>query len=123
MYAITSYSAQSDYDEIALFFTRLSQSHQQADVALMRKITHQLNLLAELGPQLGMPHSKKLKGLRYSLYELRPIPERIFYTITADNQIILLHHYTKRQNKTNSRQIKTAIRHYDVWLKRKEFLQ
>jgi len=86
----------------------------------MRKITHQLDMLTSFGPNIGMPQSKLLKGYDYTIYELRPQPERIFYAVVLNQQILLLHHYTKRTNRTDSRQITKALTNLRDWLQREE---
>lgn len=57
-----------------------------------------------------MPQSKFLKGVKYPLWELRPMPERIFYITWQKDKFVLLSHYTKKQNKTDPKQLKRAIR-------------
>lgn len=118
-YQIIFYSNAKGNNDIATFLTNLSNSHQKNDIALMKKITHQLDMLTDLGPNLGMPQSKLLKGYAYPLYKLRPQPERIFYAVVWDNEILLLHHYTKRTNKTDQRQITKALNNLKDWLQRK----
>jgi phage-related protein len=72
------------------------------------KIMHDLELLNELGPRLGPPHTKKMQK---DLYELRVLSShsiRIFYTFHSDN-IYILHAFTKKTQKTPRQEIKTAV--------------
>jgi phage-related protein len=98
----------------------LNNSSQRNDRALLKKITYQMNILSILGDNLREPHSKFLKGYKYPLLELRPIPERIFYAAWKKDHYILLHHYTKKTDKTSRKEIEKAIANLDDWLSRKE---
>lgn len=69
---------------------------------------------------IGEPQSKFIKRNHYPLMELRPMPERIFYSPCGIQRFVLLHHYTKRQNKTNVREIRKAINNLEDWIKRKK---
>jgi phage-related protein len=120
MYKIDFYEDTNGLSEIHAFLKKLDHSHQKNDIALLKKITHQLNLLEILGPQLNEPQAKFLKGYRYPLMELRPIPERIFYAAWDKNRFVLLSHYTKRSNKTDLQEVNKAIRLLEDWHNRKD---
>ncbi|KRM02068.1 type II toxin-antitoxin system RelE/ParE family toxin [Lentilactobacillus farraginis] len=118
MYEIDFYEDQHSNSELRNFLQTLNQSHRKEDLVLLKKITFQLELLAQVGPQLREPQAKFLKGYQYPIMELRPMPERIFYARWHDNHFILLSHYTKRQNKTDRREVLRAIRLYEDWIER-----
>lgn len=118
MYEIDFYEDRNGDCELRNFLETLNQSHRKEDMVLLRKITFQLELLAQLGPKLREPHAKFLKGYQYPLMELRPMPERIFYARWHDNRFVLLSHYTKRQNKTDKSEVLKAIRLYEDWIER-----
>lgn len=69
----------------------------------------ELNLLAEFGAGLGMPHGRSVtKELR----ELRirgRIHHRILYVAVSGRRMLLLHAFTKKTETTPARAIKTAI--------------
>lgn len=74
----------------------------------MAKVDHKVKLLMEYGPQLGMPHSKKIGD---NLYELRVRGNdeiRIIYSFIKNN-IYLLHAFKKKTDEIPDREIKTAI--------------
>lgn len=83
-----------------------------------KKIIHQLDLLQDLGPLLKEPQVKFIKGYKHPLMELRPQPERIFYASWNKNRYILLHHYSKKKNRTDPREVHIAINRLDDWLQR-----
>lgn len=67
-------------------------------------------LLAEFGPRLRMPHSRKLTGT--PLWELRVLGEaslRFFYVAIINQSFLILHGFTKREQKTPKQEIKVAL--------------
>ena len=76
------------------------------------KTLRTINLLKKYGPQIGMPHSKKLTP---ALYELRIRGQqeiRIIYTIKKQ-QIILLHGFRKQTRRTPKKEIAKARKRLD----------
>lgn len=73
------------------------------------KIAHLINLVAQYGYLLGLPHAKMLfKGL----YELRIRGKeelRILYTFKKQN-IIFLHGFRKQTQKTPQKEIEMALK-------------
>ncbi|KLI74590.1 MULTISPECIES: type II toxin-antitoxin system RelE/ParE family toxin [Lacticaseibacillus] len=120
MYEVDFYEDKDGYSEIHDFLDRLNDSAQKSDRVLLAKTLYQIDLLEQLGPNMKMPQARMLKGYSKPLFELRPMPERIFYAAWNGNHYILLHHYTKRQNKTDRREIQKALSNLEDWLKRKE---
>ena len=78
-------------------------------------------MLKLFGPKLNEPHAKFLKGYKYPIMALRPMPEKIFYAAWNNNGFILLHHYTKKQNKTDLREINRALKKLEDWYNRKGY--
>ncbi|WP_232367243.1 type II toxin-antitoxin system RelE/ParE family toxin [Desulfocicer vacuolatum] len=66
------------------------------------------------GPNLGMPHTKALKG---GLFELRMKSKegigRIFYCTIVGKRIVILHSFIKKTNKIPSKELKIAISRMD----------
>lgn len=50
------------------------------------------------GLSVGEPQVKKFKG--YDLYELRPIPWRVFFGTRTENEFVLFHAYRKKNEDT-----------------------
>lgn len=63
---------------------------------MLKKVRYQLKILEELGTDIRPPHSKVLKGYKYTIMELRPQPERVFYASYDGAKFVLLSHYTKK---------------------------
>jgi len=76
------------------------------------KFDRMLDLLEEFGQKLDMPYSKQIKS---NLYELRIRGRqevRIFYCLYR-NQIVFVHAFIKKSQKTPPQEIKTAL----AWIK------
>ncbi|PIS09244.1 type II toxin-antitoxin system RelE/ParE family toxin [Candidatus Beckwithbacteria bacterium CG10_big_fil_rev_8_21_14_0_10_34_10] len=74
------------------------------------KIYHTFELLAEFGPQLKLPHIKKI--INTPLWELRVLGEkslRFFYIAKVGKSFLFLHGFTKKSQKTPKKEIKTAL--------------
>ncbi len=83
---------------------------QSLNVQAQNKIAEVLDLLEEHGVLLGPPHSKKLTGT--PLWELRMLGNnniRIFYITIIHRKFLLLHGFQKKKQKTDFKEIKTAI--------------
>ena len=77
----------------------------KSEGVLLRKIHRVINVLKQYGTHAGMPHVKYISG---DLWELRPLPERIFFFYWKDNNFVLLHHFHKKTNKTPPLEIRQA---------------
>ncbi len=71
------------------------------------KVFRTLNLLETYGPDLGMPHSRKMASQLYELRIRGQVELRIFYAFHRQT-IILLNAFQKKSQKTPSRELKTA---------------
>ncbi|MBI2590298.1 MAG: type II toxin-antitoxin system RelE/ParE family toxin [Candidatus Blackburnbacteria bacterium] len=83
---------------------------QSLNVQAQNKIAEVLDLLAEHGVLLGYPHSKKLTGT--PIWELRILGSdsiRIFYVAVFNRRFLLLHAFAKKKQKTDKKEIRTAI--------------
>jgi phage-related protein len=120
MYEIDFYEDDQGYSDIDEYLHMLLYSKDKSDVATLKKIRYQLNLLEKLGPALREPQVKELTGYKYKLFELRPQPERIFFAFWDTDRYVLLSHFTKKKNKTDPRQISRALERLEDWLNRKE---
>lgn len=79
---------------------------------LRAKAFRTIELLGHFGPQLLMPHSKKLSG--YDLWELRVHQAgmicRLFYFRDRDRIFVVTSGYVKKSDKTNPEEIRRALR-------------
>ena len=65
--------------------------------------------MESIGPTLGMPHTRSMGD---SLFELRVKGQegiaRVFYGVHIGNEIIMLHSFMKKTQKTPNRALKIA---------------
>ena len=79
------------------------------------KINNIFRLLEEFGPNLGMPHSRRIEG---KLWELRPGDNRLFYFLYMDGKFVILHGFRKQTMKTPENEIAIAIRRMNELLEK-----
>lgn len=83
----------------------------QVEVKLRAKAFRTIELLREFGPELPMPHTKKLVG--YDLYELRVRQGsnicRLFYFAQGNALYVITSGYVKKTDRTEKREIERAI--------------
>lgn len=95
-------------------FIKAQTSKEQA------KILREIDLLKEFGMALGMPHIRKLQGVE-DLWELRIKQSsnnfRIFYFCFSGGKLILLQGIRKTTSKTPEKDIKTASKRRENYLK------
>ena len=80
------------------------------------KVYNTLELLAEFGLTLGLPHAKKISGT--PLWELRILGEkssRFFYIAKTGRSFLLLHGFAKKSQKTPPKEIKTALARLKIY--------
>ena len=80
------------------------------------------DLLEEYGIQVREPYVKMIRG-RKKVFEIRikdkAATHRIFYFVYAGRRLILLHGFTKKEEKTPVREIETAAARMEDYLSRK----
>lgn len=106
------YSTESGEEPVAEFLSALPSK----DLA---KVMRDIDLLGEYGTDLHEPYAKHIDGL---IWELRSKFSsniyRIFYFIWRDNKFILLHGFTKKTQKTPTREIETAKKRMNDYQRR-----
>ena len=75
------------------------------------KVFYSLELLAEFGLKLKLPHAKKVAST--PLWELRIVGQkslRFFYIAQIRQTFLLLHGFTKKKPKTPKKEISVALK-------------
>ena len=84
----------------------------ELSVKLKAKTVRTIDLLADFGPLLSMPHSRKLTG--HDLWELRVKQGsdicRLFYFYHQDSIYVVTSGYLKKTDRTSRREIDRAQR-------------
>lgn len=87
------------------------------------KALWEIELLSLHGTSLKMPYVESIKGDRYKgLMELRVQQgndvSRIFYFLPVGNKFILLHGFVKKTQKTPQKELETALRYKEDYMRR-----
>lgn len=71
------------------------------------KIHFCLKMLSTAGTFAGSQYIKHLDG---DIWELRPLRDRVLFAAWFKDRFVILHHFTKKTQKTPPREIETAKR-------------
>jgi len=103
LWRIEYYKSPSGQEPISDFIDSL-------ETRVQVKIMRAFDLLAEFGVALHNSHTKKLAGAPF--WELRIVGSdniRIFYIAKTGRSFLILHGFKKKRQKTDAREIKTAL--------------
>jgi phage-related protein len=112
------YKDQNGKDEVADYIQELNLKMATNKDARIRykKILEYIGQLKTYGVAAGKPAIEHITGTE--LWELRPTNDRIFFAYWKDNIFVLLHHFTKKSQKTPPREIEAAKRKLNDFLER-----
>ncbi len=85
------------------------------DRLLAEKILAYIKALQDFGTRAGYPIVKHIGN---GLWELRPLNNRILFFYWKNDTFVLLHHFTKKTQKTPLREIEQARRNLKDFLER-----
>ena len=107
MYTIEFYYDRNGRSEILEFLDALQEKAEtsKSDRINRAKILTYVSALAEYGTRIGQPTVKHIEG---SIWELRPLSNRIFFFYWKDNTFVLLHHFVKKSQKTPEKELERA---------------
>lgn len=94
--------------KVIVFGAALEKFIESLEKTTVARVLRSIDLLAEFGNGLGMPHSKYVK---LNLFELRIHGHqeiRIFYTF-SQSQAFLLHGYVKKSQKIPRKELNKAL--------------
>ncbi|MBL7150711.1 type II toxin-antitoxin system RelE/ParE family toxin [Candidatus Microgenomates bacterium] len=101
---IDYYSTPSGKEPVQKFIEKLAYKPRS-------RVHNALELLAEFGTSLSLPHVKKV--INTPLWELRILGEkslRFFYVAKVGRIFLLLHGFSKKTQKIPKKEIKTALK-------------
>ena len=81
------------------------------------KILAYIIALKQYGTRIGQPVVKHIDG---SIWELRPLANRIFFFYWKDNRFVLLHYFIKKTQKTPPSEIERAKKYRAEYVNREE---
>ncbi|MDR1029223.1 MAG: type II toxin-antitoxin system RelE/ParE family toxin [Clostridiales Family XIII bacterium] len=107
MYEVKFYRDRSGRSEIVEYLDDLKGRGETSKIERVNrnKILAYIGALEQYGTHVGHPTVKHIDG---SLWELRPLANRIFFFHWKDNKFVLLHHFIKKSQKTPPREIDRA---------------
>lgn len=95
--------------QIEYFHARVLTEIESWPVDILADYARLVELLAEYGPSVRMPHSKAFGD---GLFELRPRGKtgigRAFYCFLADKNVVVLHAFIKKSRQTPERELNRA---------------
>ena len=116
-YEIEIYEDKKGQSQIMDWIKELDRNPTKENKSTLKKLYYQMERLEYDGTFVGEPLVKQIEG---KLWELRPIPNRVFFATLEDNQLILLHQFRKKTQKTPKKEIEQAKRELADWLERKK---
>ena len=97
--------------EIEYFHERVLAEIESWPVDILADYARLIELLAEFGPSLRLPHSRALGD---GLFELRPRGRsgigRTLYCFMMGSRVVVLHAFVKKSQQTPDRELKLARR-------------
>lgn len=117
MFDVEFYRDKNGRSEIVEYLDELTEKAQtsKTDRINREKILAYIGALAQYGTRIGQPTIKHIEG---SIWELRPLSNRIFFFYWKDNKFVLLHHFIKKSQKTPTKEIAQAYNNLQDFLER-----
>ena len=95
-YEIEFYEDKKGQSQIVDWIKELDSNPTKENKSTLKKLYYQMERLEYDGTFIGEPLVKQIEG---EIWELRPIPNRVFFATLEDNQLILLHQFRKNPKK------------------------
>jgi len=107
VYKVKFYRDKNGKSEIVEYLDELKEKGETSKTERVNrdKILAYIGALEQYGTRVGQPIVKHIDG---SMWELRPLANRIFFFYWKDNKFVLLHHFIKKTQKTPTREIDMA---------------
>ena len=117
MFYITFYEDSNGKSPVADYINELDKAAQTNKSSRVRlgKIIRYMSLLEQYGTRAGLPASKHIED---DIWELRPENDRFFYAYWKEKTFVILHHFTKKTQKTPRSEIEQAKRNLEDFLER-----
>ncbi len=95
--------------KLVYYNAKVAEMVERWPVGVRARYLRILELMAEHGPDLGMPHTKAMGS---GLFEIRARGRegigRAFYCTVTDQRIVILHAFVKKTQKTPPRELSIA---------------
>ncbi len=119
MYDIIFYKDKRGHSEIEDYLNTLADKAKKSKTDRINhtKILSYLMALSKYGTRVGSPIVKHIEG---SIWELRPLKNRIFFFYWKDDTFVLLHYFIKKSQKTPIKEIEKARINLKDFIERSE---
>lgn len=107
MYNIYFYRDKHGKQPVLEYLQELSTKKDKDSRIKLNKLSDYIEILAQYGTKAGEPYIKHIEG---DIWELRPLRDRVFFVTWINGSYVLLHHFTKKTQKTPMREIQKAKR-------------
>lgn len=107
MHKVYFYKDKNGNEPVLEYMSKLTNKNDKDSRIKLNKIRDYVKALSIYGLQAGEPYMKHLDG---AIWELRPIRDRILFVAWHNGGFVLLHQFTKKTQKTPSREIEKAKR-------------
>ena len=102
--------------EIKYHDVKLQAEVMTLPAGLLARYFHCTDRMQVFGPDLGMPHTKPMS---MGLFELRLKSHegiaRVFYCTVVERQIVMLHQFVKKTDKTPPKELALARKRMKEW--------
>ena len=105
MYRIIFYKDRQGRKPVREYIKDLATKNDAISKKTLDKIHEYLDVLSISGTMAGLPYVRHIEG---EIWELRPAKDRIFFAAWLDGQFVLLHHFTKKTQKTPRSELEKA---------------
>lgn len=119
MFDIVYFTNENDNSQVGQFLAdlRMGMRTKQEKSSFNKYLAYE-DLLKENGIALGEPYLKNMHlGQRHAIYELRPKDIRIYFVISAKNEIVMLYACYKGSQKAEKIDKERAISKYKNWIR------
>ena len=107
MYKIYLYKDKNGIEPVAEYMRQLHRQGGKDARIKLGKMRDYVKILSLYGTMAGEPFVKHLDG---SIWELRPLHDRILFAAWRGDGFVLLHQFMKKSQKTPKREIEKAKR-------------
>ncbi len=105
LHKIYFYKDKHGNEPVADYLKKLASKKDKDSRIKLNKIRDYVKILSEFGTHAGEPYVKHIDG---SIWELRPLRDRILFVAWINDSYVLLHHFMKKTQKTPAREILKA---------------
>jgi phage-related protein len=102
--------------EIKYHDEKLQEAVLELPAGLLGRYLHLTDRMVQYGPDLGMPHTR---AMGVGLFELRLKSQegigRVFYCTLVRRQIVMLHQFVKKTDKTPPKELAVARKRMKEW--------